>query len=30
MPLNPRTLHLLREEAAAWARSGVLRLLVPD
>lgn len=25
---NPRTLFLLREEAAAWARSGPLRLLV--
>jgi exopolyphosphatase/guanosine-5'-triphosphate,3'-diphosphate pyrophosphatase len=23
---NPRTLHLLREEAAAWERSGVLQL----
>jgi exopolyphosphatase/guanosine-5'-triphosphate,3'-diphosphate pyrophosphatase len=29
LPLNPRTLHLLREEAAVWARSGVLRLVLP-
>jgi exopolyphosphatase/guanosine-5'-triphosphate,3'-diphosphate pyrophosphatase len=26
---NPRTLFLLREEAAAWARSGPLRLVLP-
>jgi exopolyphosphatase/guanosine-5'-triphosphate,3'-diphosphate pyrophosphatase len=26
---HPRTLYLLREEAAAWARSGPLRLLLP-
>jgi exopolyphosphatase/guanosine-5'-triphosphate,3'-diphosphate pyrophosphatase len=26
---HPRTLFLLREEAAAWARSGPLRLLLP-
>jgi exopolyphosphatase/guanosine-5'-triphosphate,3'-diphosphate pyrophosphatase len=26
---NPRTLHLLQEEAEAWARSGVLTLLLP-
>ena len=26
---HPRTLHLLREEAEAWARHGSLRLLLP-
>jgi exopolyphosphatase/guanosine-5'-triphosphate,3'-diphosphate pyrophosphatase len=26
---NPRTLHLLREEADAWQRQGPLRLLLP-
>ena len=26
---HPRTLHLLREEAEAWARQGSLRLLLP-
>jgi exopolyphosphatase / guanosine-5'-triphosphate,3'-diphosphate pyrophosphatase len=26
---NPRTLHLLREEAEAWQRQGPLRLLLP-
>jgi len=26
---NPRTLHLLREEAEAWARQGSLRLVLP-
>ena len=26
---NPRTLHLLREEAEAWSRQGSLRLLLP-
>jgi exopolyphosphatase/guanosine-5'-triphosphate,3'-diphosphate pyrophosphatase len=28
--LNPQTLHLLREEAAAWERQGGLRLLVEE
>ncbi|MEW6704095.1 MAG: Ppx/GppA phosphatase family protein [Pseudomonadota bacterium] len=28
-PCEPRTLYLLREEAAAWERSGVLRLVLP-
>jgi exopolyphosphatase / guanosine-5'-triphosphate,3'-diphosphate pyrophosphatase len=27
---HPRTVFLLREEATAWARSGPLRLLLPD
>jgi exopolyphosphatase/guanosine-5'-triphosphate,3'-diphosphate pyrophosphatase len=27
---SPRTLHLLREEAEAWARQGPLRLLLPQ
>jgi exopolyphosphatase/guanosine-5'-triphosphate,3'-diphosphate pyrophosphatase len=26
---NPRTLHLLREEAEAWSRQGPLRLVLP-
>jgi len=26
---NPRTLHLLREEAEGWARHGSLRLVLP-
>ena len=26
---NPRTLHLLREEAEAWSRQGSLRLVLP-
>ena len=27
---HPRTLHLLREEAQAWARQGSLVLSLPD
>jgi exopolyphosphatase/guanosine-5'-triphosphate,3'-diphosphate pyrophosphatase len=27
---NPRTVHLLREEAQAWAMTGVLQLDMPD
>jgi exopolyphosphatase/guanosine-5'-triphosphate,3'-diphosphate pyrophosphatase len=26
---HPRTLHLLREEADAWARHGSLKLVLP-
>jgi exopolyphosphatase/guanosine-5'-triphosphate,3'-diphosphate pyrophosphatase len=26
---HPRALHLLREEADAWSRSGVLNLVLP-
>jgi exopolyphosphatase/guanosine-5'-triphosphate,3'-diphosphate pyrophosphatase len=29
-PPNPRTLYLLAEEAAAWARTGVLELQLPN
>ncbi len=28
-PSNPRTVHLLREEADTWARGGPLRLMLP-
>jgi exopolyphosphatase/guanosine-5'-triphosphate,3'-diphosphate pyrophosphatase len=27
---RPRTLFLLQEEAAVWARNGSLRLVLPD